>query len=78
MERHQQDMRTTTTSDEAIDVMRWRREQLVRTGFAPTLAAAIAKDSRYDLHALIELVEHGCEPALAARIVAPLDDRNAA
>ena len=27
-----------------------------------------------DLHALIELVEHGCPPELAARILAPLDE----
>jgi hypothetical protein len=26
-----------------------------------------------DLHELIELVERGCPPALAARILAPLD-----
>jgi hypothetical protein len=26
-----------------------------------------------DLHALIELVERGCPPPLAARILAPLD-----
>ena len=26
----------------------------------------------YDLHALIELVERGCPPALAIRILAPL------
>jgi hypothetical protein len=71
-------MRTTTTNEEAVDVIRWRREQLVRTGFAPSLAAAIAKDSRYDLHALIELVEQGCALALAVRITAPLDDENAA
>jgi hypothetical protein len=71
-------MRTTTTGEEAVDVMRWRREQLVRTGFAPPLAVAIANDSRYDMHALIELVEQGCEPALAARIIAPLDEKTAA
>jgi hypothetical protein len=27
-----------------------------------------------DLHAMIELVERGCPPELAARIVAPFDD----
>jgi hypothetical protein len=27
-----------------------------------------------DLHALIELVERGCPPELAARILAPLDE----
>jgi hypothetical protein len=32
----------------------------------------------YDLHALIELVERGCPPALAVRILGPLDDRSAA
>jgi hypothetical protein len=26
-----------------------------------------------DLHALIELIERGCPPGLAARILAPLD-----
>ena len=72
-------MRTTTTS-EAIgrDVASWRREQLVHTGFPPPLAVRVANDSRYDLHALIELVERGCEPQLAVRILAPLDAESAA
>jgi hypothetical protein len=35
-------------------------------------------DARYDLHALIELVGRACRPELAARIVAPLDDEDAA
>jgi hypothetical protein len=69
-------MRTTTT-ERAGDVVRWRREQLVQTGFAPPLAAVIANDSRYDLHALIELVEQGCQPELAARILAPLEGEGA-
>ena len=55
-------------------LVRWRREQLLDSGFRFPLAARLAKDSRYDLHALIELVERGCPPALAARILAPLDD----
>ena len=59
-------------------VVRWRREQLVGVGFALPVAAQLAKDSRYDLHALIELVERGCPPALAVRILAPLDDEAAA
>ena len=59
-------------------LVRWRREQLVDSGFAFPLAARLAKDSRYDLHALIELVERGCAPDLAARILAPLDDEVAA
>jgi hypothetical protein len=51
----------------------WRRRQLLRSGFPSRLAARIAHDSRYDLHALIELTERGCPPELAARILAPLD-----
>ena len=50
----------------------WRREQLVQTGFPPQLASRLAKDVRYDLHALIELVERECPPELAVRILAPL------
>lgn len=52
----------------------WRQVQLVRAGFAPPLAAAIAHERAIDLHALIELVERGCPPELAVRILAPFDD----
>jgi hypothetical protein len=58
----------------ADEVERWRREQLVDSGFPPSLAARLAEDPRYDLHGLIELVERGCPPDLATRIVAPLAD----
>jgi hypothetical protein len=33
----------------------------------------LARDPRTDLHALLELVDRGCRPELAARILAPLD-----
>ena len=59
-------------------MIRWRREQLVRSGFPLPLAARVAKDARYDLHGLIELVERGCQPDLAVRILAPLEDAPAA
>jgi hypothetical protein len=55
-------------------VIDWRRKQLLGAGFPGGLAGELACDWRYDLHALIELVERGCEPSLAARILAPLDD----
>jgi hypothetical protein len=58
---------------EVAEVVRWRREQLAETGFSLSLAALVANDARYDLHALIELVELGCPPELAARILAPLE-----
>jgi hypothetical protein len=59
------------------DVVRWRREHLVTAGFPPQLAAFVAEDGRYDAHALIELVERGCPPPLAVRILAPLDQDGA-
>ena len=40
---------------------------------ALALAHSLAHDPRYDLHALIELVEVGCPPELAVRILAPLE-----
>ena len=72
-------MRTETTATAPVDeIERWRRGQLSSSGFSPALAAAVASDPRYDLHALIELVERGCPPDLAARILAPLETKLAA
>ena len=55
------------------DVIDWRRAQLAEASFALPTAMRLAGDARYDLHALIELVERGCQPELAVRILAPLD-----
>jgi hypothetical protein len=60
------------------EVVAWRREQLATTGFPLPLAVDVARDTRYDLHALIELVESGCPPELAVRILAPIDGESAA
>ncbi len=68
-------MASETVGDQ---VVRWRREQLLDFGFPLPLAARLAEDSRYDLHALIELSERGCAPALAVRILAPLEVERAA
>jgi len=59
-------------------VTSWRRDRPVEAGFALPLASRLARDSRYDLHALIGLVEHGCPPELALRILAPLETETAA
>jgi hypothetical protein len=56
------------------DLSAWRQAQLLAAGFPRTLAAQVAADGRYDLHALIELVERGCPPELATRILAPLEE----
>ena len=72
-------MATRTSSDRGNhDVVGWRRDQLVRTGFSLPPAHLIAADGRYDLHALIELVERGCPPQLAVRILAPVEEKSAA
>jgi hypothetical protein len=72
-------MQTKATPSQTLDeVVRWRREQLVDSGFAPALAARVAKNTHYDLHALIELVEQGCRSDLAVRILAPLESADVA
>jgi hypothetical protein len=71
-------MQTKIADGTRHEVVRWRREQLTDSGFPLSVAARLADDARYDLHTLIELVERGCRPELAVRIVAPLDDEVAA
>jgi hypothetical protein len=72
-------MQTKTTAVQALhQVVRWRREQLVGSGFASALATRVAENTDYDLHALIELVERGCPPELAVRILAPVEQESAA
>lgn len=68
--------RTAKIDDLGVDsVVEWRRRRLRLAGFDAGLADAIAADARFDLHALLELLDAGCPPHLAARILAPLDDR---
>jgi hypothetical protein len=61
-----------------MKVFSWRCKQLAEAGVPRALARQVAQDPVYDLHALIELVERGCPPALAVRILAPLHDWGAA
>ena len=72
-------MQTKATSVRAPEeVFQWRCDRLMESGFARALAAAVAEDQSYDLHALIELVERGCRPELAVRILATFDQESAA
>ena len=59
--------------ESSLNLVDWRRDVLVEAGFPAVLAARLARDDRWDLHALLELVERGCPPALAVRVLAPLD-----
>ena len=56
-----------------LDVRTWRRCRLLEAGFTAETAERLAADRRYDLHALLELVDRGCPPPLAVRIVSPLE-----
>jgi hypothetical protein len=60
-----------------LALVNWRRLELEQCGFPESLAARVARDERYDLHQLIDLVQQGCSPALAARILSPLETEDA-
>jgi hypothetical protein len=67
--------RKPTISDSAqLDPLHvWRFERLLAAGLPAELASSVSADPGYDLHALLELVDRGCPPELAPRILAPLD-----
>jgi hypothetical protein len=44
---------------------------LLEAGFDPQLAQELAT-ADVDVHALLQLVDRGCDPRLAARILSPL------
>jgi hypothetical protein len=58
---------------EAADAVAWRRARLRKAGFGTALTEQLSHECGVDLHALIGLVERGCPPPLAARILAPLE-----
>jgi hypothetical protein len=60
-----EDLRT----DEAAEVLAWRFDALCRSGFDLDAAALIAANVEVDLHRAVQLVDRGCPPALAARIL---------
>lgn len=60
------------TARKEVDVVAWRARRLRRAGLDARIAAKLAEDRSVDLHALLELVDRGCPPGAAARILAPL------
>lgn len=54
-------------------VFAWRSDVLMHAGCDPALAWELAAQRDIDLHDLLNLIDRGCPPHLAARIVAPLD-----
>jgi hypothetical protein len=62
--------------DERQQLVEWRRQYLACVGVDAELAATVAADLCWDLHALLQLLERGCPPHLAARICAPADEEH--
>ncbi len=53
----------------------WREGRLRVAGFETETASQLARDDAVDLHAVLELVDRGCPPHPAARILAPLESQ---
>ena len=53
--------------------MAWRAARLRDAGFDGALATMLACNRGVDVHAVLDLLDRGCPPHLAARIVAPLE-----
>ena len=64
-------------TDPRDELISWRCQYLTSAGLDPALARSVAGDLRWDLHALLQLLERGCPASLAARILAPVDDEEA-
>jgi hypothetical protein len=54
--------------DERLRVRFWRREQFLELGFTTSEARVLAKSSA-DVHETRRLIESGCEPSTAFRLV---------
>ena len=58
-----------TAETEFERVTRWRACELMRAGYEPQVAVELAEHKEIDLHLALELVEGGCPPQVAARIL---------
>ncbi len=52
----------------------WRCRLLVSSGFPAPMAQRLSATPRVDFHALLTLVDNGCPPELAVRILGPFPD----
>jgi hypothetical protein len=58
-----------TEQTELERIERWRADALIRGGYEAEQAMALAVRHDVDLHRAIELLERGCTPELALRIL---------
>jgi hypothetical protein len=54
---------------ESERIQRWRAEELERAGYDASEAAELAGRSYVDLHLAVDLLERGCPPDTALRIL---------
>jgi hypothetical protein len=54
---------------ESQRVICWRASELIKAGFDTPSAVELAERKDVDLHTALELVERGCPPDLASRIL---------
>jgi len=50
-------------------IERWRAEELERAGYEPRAAGRLAVRHDVDLHTAVELLQRGCPPDLALKIL---------
>ncbi len=55
--------------EERQRIERWRLDALERAGYPPASAVEVAVRHDVDLHLAISLLERGCSPELALRIL---------
>ena len=60
---------TLIEQTETERIERWRAEELQRAGYEPRAAGRLAVRHDVDLHAAVELLERGCPPELALKIL---------
>lgn len=54
---------------ESERIYRWRTQELERAGYGIDAALELAGRTDIDLHFAVELLERGCPPAIALRIL---------
>jgi len=60
---------TRTSETELERIERWRADMLERAGYPDEAAATLATRLDVDLHSAIDLIEKGCPPEVALRIL---------
>ena len=58
-----------TDDTERERVIRWRVEQLARVGYSWPAAMVLAANTQVDLHLAVTLVQRGCRPEVAVKIL---------